>query len=328
MKRNQEQDKVMKDILARASLIHSNKQQIQDVMSRAVMSALQSRMARTRRIVRFEQGTLANLRVHRLIAARYGRYLPANAQQAHWATTSKEITVYINRNPSEPFAPTPTPTPENEDTEQPNEATITVTKGASEADTLMRARTALGLSRSTPIRVWKKKGDEEKETTLSESEVRVGERYRVEVAEGREVVDWVETEWTRGQGAVQGEWRATVPEHAVLGALRRNLVDNHGTLRLPVEDFVLGDHTNSDDIGHFSVCSESTINDYPDDYVEAIRCYSQLEVIYEPVTLFREHMENTMFDMIRKSLPNLMLSTLTTQQLMSLLESKVKGSKG
>ena len=363
-RRLDEQEKVMGEVLRSAGQISSKKRQIQAVMTQAVVSGLRSRLARQERLARFEQGgAAAGLRVHRLVAARYGRYVDP-------ATLATDTLPVLVRRP---------PRTVLEGGVRPGGVTIelppkeySVRRFACPADTLMEVKELLGIPRSqgvvvkpsasgggggggaTPLTPF----DYGAASALQQIAGRGAAPVVYDVAEAdAPVVDWAAAAATLpvvsataggegggggggGGGAAGGGaaaaaaaaaeaqqqkhqrtrvWRETMPEDEVFAAVQEHLAKNGGRLRTTV-DGLFGAAGEMLD----QVTNVSTENEYEASVVEVEDVLSQLELVYEPVTLFREHMETTMHEMIRKRLPNIMLETFTTQQLMALLESKVK----
>eukprot|EP01059_Diplonema_ambulator_P035256 TRINITY_DN8228_c0_g1_i1.p1 TRINITY_DN8228_c0_g1~~TRINITY_DN8228_c0_g1_i1.p1 ORF type:complete len:1105 (+),score=242.64 TRINITY_DN8228_c0_g1_i1:127-3441(+) len=298
--RRLEQHRIMKELEHYIVKITSNKKSLETVISRAATNALKSRMVRRKTVVRIEQGNFCKIRVHKLIAARYGRYLTQDEIETRQPVKKKVTLVNGGR-----------------------EDKVTVTQGWSEEKYLARARYLFDL-------------DERKDCVVKDAMGNVVHLYCDEVVEGGVytveegtgvAVDW-RREWEESKdqmGRDEESWKCTIPDHIVMERLQTILDEKNGLLKFTVEDgLISGGSPIEDELRSIATCSESTINDYPEDHIEEIGNFSQLELIYEPTTVFREHLETLLIQMISKRLPSLMLETLTTQQLMTLLNVKVK----
>eukprot|EP01064_Diplonema_japonicum_P019625 TRINITY_DN2836_c1_g1_i1.p1 TRINITY_DN2836_c1_g1~~TRINITY_DN2836_c1_g1_i1.p1 ORF type:complete len:1203 (+),score=190.05 TRINITY_DN2836_c1_g1_i1:45-3653(+) len=305
--RKEEQKRVMKDVIARVSSITSNKKSLEQVINRAAATALKSRMVRRKVIARFEQGTPCKIRAHQLIGARYGRYITDVLQIPQ---QSKKILLSNGKDTTE---------------------WVTITQGTSEEEYLSELRFNFDISEGKECIV--KHSISGEIVHLYYELVIEKETYIVTEGPG-EAPNWQDGEWSRApdgsllptQGPKTGVWNCTVPDHIVFANIQKIMDQHNGLLKLAsVEDAIIaGGRDIDNEMLSEPTCSESTVHEYPLDHIEEVGCYNQLELIYEPTTIFREHLESKLIQLIRKRLPTLMLETLSTQQLMTLLEVKVR----
>ena len=292
----------MDDVIRRVASVTSNKKNIEDVINSAASAALASRMVRTTVCQRFEEGELCKIRMHELVSARYGRYIFEDRDY------ESPIRIIVKNS----F----------------HREVVKVYKGASESAIYKeQIRPNFGIEPGVQCTLIDRNG---RDIRLVYRLLSENEEYTL--IEGSDVVpDWGTIDWIKGddgrpdigQGPKAGEWRSTVPEHLVFEKVKREMATKSGMLKFIVEDKYFGCEEDTE-VMDDDLESHPTVHEYADDHVEEVNCFSQLELIYQPTTIFREHLENVLIYVIRKRLPNLMLNTLTTQELMTLLRVKVK----
>eukprot|EP00659_Diplonema_papillatum_P004709 gene4709-7231_t len=311
--RQGEQWAIMNSLSARVGSISSNKQSLAGVITRAVAAALQAKYTRKLTCRRIEDGTSIRLRIHKLHYARYGRYLSADAAES-FARNEKRIRL--------------------QDEEGTTITDVVVRQGQSQLELELDAQLRGKFPLEEGKKLMFKHSITGMLTGLAYTTVQDSHTYIVTTSE-EDDINLSSGEWpadasgalATGQGPRNEEFFTTFPDCVVLQNLRKQLENQQGLLSMTVSEKNVGRGAILEaDLESEDALTESTLNDYPEDYVEEVELYNQLELVYEPVTTFRDHLESTMVQLIRKRLPNLMLETLSARQLMSLLSNVGRGA--